>query len=319
MRFANRHRIGVAVQATGHGAASAYEQTILVSTRRMRRLSLFAHQKWVRAEAGVTWDQVLEAGAAHGLAGLCGSAPGVGVVGYTTGGGLGPVARTHGLASDQVRAFEVVTGDGELRRATPSEHPDLYWGLRGGKGMLGIVTSIEFDLLPIADLYGGAVYFDGDDAPEVLRAWSFWQQDLPTEATTSVALLRLPDLPGVPPPLAGRLTLAVRFAWTGEAADGEQVLAPMRAAATPIVDTVAVMPYAVLGSDPRRPGRADAHARGARPPQGAAGRGRRDDHRAGRPGVGLPAGDRRGAPARRCRRATVPRRRTTTARRRTPC
>jgi hypothetical protein len=178
------------------------------------------------------------------------------VVGYTTGGGVGPLARSHGLASDRVRAFEVVTGDGELRRATMTEHPDLYWGLRGGKGVLGIVTAVEFDLLPIGDLYGGAVYFDGDDAPEVLRAWAFWNQDLPREASTSVALLRLPDLPGVPPPLAGRLTLAVRFAWTGSKERGAEVLAPIRSAATPVADTVAVMPYAALGSihaDPVEP------------------------------------------------------------------
>jgi hypothetical protein len=256
VRFAGRHHLRVAVQATGHGASTALDDALLVSTRRLRGLELHAEEGWVRAEAGVTWDQVLEAGAPYGLAGLCGSAPGVGVVGYTTGGGVGPLVRTHGLASDRVRAFEVVTGDGELRRATMTEHPDLYWGLRGGKGVLGIVTAIEFDLLPISEIYGGAVYFDGDDAPEVLRAWAFWNQDLPREASTSVALLRLPDLPGVPPPLAGRLTLAVRFAWTGSEERGAEVLAPIRAAAVPIVDTVAMMPYAALGSihaDPVEP------------------------------------------------------------------
>ena len=248
VRFAGRHGLRVAVQATGHGAASALQDSILVNTSQLRGLELHAEEGWVRAEAGVSWEQVLEAGAPYGLAGLCGSAPGVGVVGYTTGGGVGPLVRTHGLASDRVRAFEVVTGDGELRRATMTEHPDLYWGLRGGKGMLGIVTAIEFDLLPIGEILGGAVYFDGDDAPEVLRQWAFWSTSLPREATTSVALLRLPPLPSVPPPLAGRLVLAVRFAWTGDAERGAEVLAPIREAATPIIDTVAVMPYAALGS-----------------------------------------------------------------------
>jgi FAD/FMN-containing dehydrogenase len=248
VRFAGRHHLRVAVQATGHGASSTMRDAILVSTAELDGLELHAEQGWVRAEAGVTWDQVLEAGAAYGLAGLCGSAPGVGVVGYTTGGGIGPLVRTHGLASDRVRAFEVVTGDGELRRATTTEHPDLYWGLRGGKGALGIITAVEFDLLPISEIYGGAVYFDGADAPTVLRAWARWSTTLPREATTSVALLRLPPLPGVPPPLAGRLVLAVRFAWTGDAEHGAQVLGPIREAAAPIIDTVAVMPYAALGS-----------------------------------------------------------------------
>jgi hypothetical protein len=248
VRLASRHGLRVAVQATGHGAAATMADAILVTTSQLRGLDLHPEEGWVRAEAGVTWDQVLEAGAPHGLAGLCGSAPGVGVVGYTTGGGVGPLARTHGLAADRVRAFEVVTGDGELRRATMTEHPDLFWGLRGGKGMLGIVTAVEFDLLPISDLYGGAVYFDGAHAPEVLRAWAQWSTTLPREATTSVALLRLPPLPSVPPPLAGRLVLAVRFAWTGSEEAGAEVLATIRGTATPIIDTVAVMPYAALGS-----------------------------------------------------------------------
>lgn len=248
VRFARRHRLAVTVQATGHGVTHALDGTILVSTRSMRGLQLHADGRWVRAQAGVTWDEVLQAGAPHGLAGLSGSAPGVGVVGYTTGGGHGPLARSHGLASDTVRAFEVVTGDGQLRRATKREHPDLYWGLRGGKGALGIVTAIELDLLPIRDLYAGSVWFDGADAPEVLRAWARWSVSLPDGATTSVAMMRLPDLPGVPPPLAGRLTVSVRFAWVGDPARGAEALAPLRAAASPLVDTVAVMPYAALGA-----------------------------------------------------------------------
>ena len=248
VRFGQRHRVPVAVQATGHGVTATLEGALLVSTRAMTGLTVHPEGAWARAEAGVKWEQVLQACAPHGLAGLAGSAPDVGVVGYTTGGGIGPLARTHGLASDRVRAFEVVTGDGELRRATPTEHPDLFWGLRGGKGALGIVTAVEFDLLPVRDLYGGAVYFDGADASAVLQRWASWCTGLPREATTSVALLRLPELPSVPPPLAGRLTVAVRFAWTGTVARGEEVLAPVRSVATPIVDTVAPMPYAALGA-----------------------------------------------------------------------
>ena len=101
------------------------------------------------------WLRVVEAAAPYGLAPLSGSITDVGIVGYTTGGGLGPMARTYGLAADRVRAIEVVTGDGVLRRATPTEHPDLFFGLRGGKGALGIVTAIEFDLVHQPTFYGG--------------------------------------------------------------------------------------------------------------------------------------------------------------------
>ena len=98
------------------------------------------------------WLAVVEAAAPYGLAPLSGSITDVGIVGYTTGGGLGPMARTYGLAIDKVRAIEVVTGDGVLRRVTPTEHPELFFALRGGKGMLGIVTAIEFDLVAPAEV-----------------------------------------------------------------------------------------------------------------------------------------------------------------------
>ena len=237
----------VAVQATGHGIAEDLDGALLVHTGRLDECVVHP-DGWARVGAGVRWQQVLDAAAPHGLAPLCGSAPGVGVVGYTTGGGLGPIARTHGFASDRVRAVEVVTGDGVLRRCTPDQHPDLFWALRGGKGAVGVVTALEFDLVPLSRVLGGAVYFDGTDAGTVLHTWRQWCAELPREATTSVALLQLPPLPGVPEPLAGRLTVAVRFVWTGDPAEGERVLAPVRSCATPLIDTVGTLPFAAIGA-----------------------------------------------------------------------
>lgn len=247
--------LAVAVQTTGHGISTTMEDTLLIHTGRLDECAVHP-DGWARVGAGVRWQQVIEAAAPHGLAPLCGSSPHVGVVGYTTGGGLGPMARTFGFASDRVRAIEVVTGDGELRRATPDEEPELFWGVRGGKGALGIVTALEFDLVPVSEFYGGAVYFDGADADAVLHTWAVWCRTLPEEATTSVALLRLPPMPGVPEPLAGRPTVAVRFVWTGDPAEGEALLATMRAAGRPVLDAVSVMPYAAIGmvhSDPVDP------------------------------------------------------------------
>jgi len=218
LRFAAANRVPVAVQCTGHGASADLSDAILLDTRRLKECTVHAEERWARVGAGAVWQQVLDALAPHGLAALAGSSPGVGVVGYTTGGGHGPLARTYGLAADRVRAIEAVTGEGHLLRATATEHPDLFWGLRGGKGTLGIVTAIEFDLLAIPELYAGALYFDGSHAAEVVAAWSRWCVGLPIEGTTSIALLQLPEMPGVPEPLAGRLTVAVRFAWAGDAA-----------------------------------------------------------------------------------------------------
>lgn len=247
LRFAAAHGFTVTVQATGHGAIGVGPDTILVQTSAMKHCTVDVPNRTARVGAGARWQDVLDAATPHGLAPLCGSAPGVGVVGYLTGGGIGPLVRTVGLSSDHVRAFDVVTGEGRLLRATPDENADLFWGLRGGKATLGIVTVVEIDLLPIAEFYGGAVYFDGADAEAVLHAWGSWAPGLPETVNTSIAVQQLPPLPGVPEPLAGRMTVAVRYTAVGDFAEAERLLAPMRAVATPLMDTVGVLPYAAIG------------------------------------------------------------------------
>ena len=169
VRFAREHGYTVGVQATGHGADSSYAGHLLVVTKGLDEVTVHP-EGWARVGAGVKWLPVIRAAAPYGLAPLNGSTSDVGVVGYTTGGGVGPMARTYGLAADKVRAFEVVTGDGEFRRVTPTEHPDLFFALRGGKGATAIVTAVEFDLVHLPTFYGGAVYFDGADAAARHRA-----------------------------------------------------------------------------------------------------------------------------------------------------
>lgn len=248
VQFAARHGIRVTPQATGHGPMAALTTELLVTTKELDEVVIHPDEGWARAGAGVKWLKVVEAAAPYGLAPLSGSITDVGIVGYTTGGGLGPMARTYGLAIDKVRAIEVVTGDGVLRRATPTEHPELFFALRGGKGMLGIITAIEFDLVHQPRFYGGSLWFDGDDAASVIEQWLHWSEDLPELGTTSIALFQLPEMDGVPPMLAGRLTLSVRFVWTGSAEEGERCFAPMRAAAPVILDDVADKPYTAIDS-----------------------------------------------------------------------
>jgi hypothetical protein len=257
VRFANAKGLRVLPQRTGHGAvAMDLDDVILVHTGRLDELSIDPVHRRARLGAGLIWQQVLDAAAPHGLAPLVGSAPGVGVVGFLTGGGVGPLVRTYGAASDTVIAFEVVTGDGRHLRVTPEEHADLYWGLRGGKNTLGIVTAVELRLLEIQTVHGGALFFDGSDAGRVLHAWREWAQTLPEHANTSVALLQLPPAPGVPEPLAGRFTVAVRFTSVATTEWCNQLLAPMRAVATPLIDTIGTLPYAAIGAvhaDPTKP------------------------------------------------------------------
>lgn len=248
VRFAAERGLRVSVQATGHGALAVGPDTIVVHTGGMADVTVDPSNRSAYVGAGTTWQQVMDAAAPHGLAPLAGSAPGVGVVGFLTGGGIGPLVRSVGLSSDHVRSFELVTGTGEFIRVTPDEHADLFWGLRGGKATLGIVTAVEIDLLPIDEFYGGALYFDGADAATVLHAWQRWCTDLPEWANTSVALQQLPPLPGVPEPLAGRFTVAVRYVGLGDFDAAARVLEPMRRVATPLIDAVSVLPYAALGA-----------------------------------------------------------------------
>ena len=192
---------------------------------------------WARVGAGVKWLRVIEAAAPHGLAPLNGSTSDVGVVGYTTGGGVGPLARTYGLAADRVRAFDVVTGDGVIRRVTPTEHPDLFFALRGGKGATAIVTAVEFDMVHLPTFYGGAVYFDGDDAAAVIDRWRDWSPNAAGAGDRRRSRSSsCPRCPVSPPPLAGRMTLAIRFAWTGDAEEGRALLDQIRAVAPVILD-----------------------------------------------------------------------------------
>ncbi len=248
MRFAAEQGLRVAVQATGHGALPVEDDTILVSTSWMTGCTVDAAGRTARIGAGAQWQHVLDAATPHGLAPVMGSSPGVGVVGFLTGGGVGPLVRSVGLSADYVRAFDLVTGDGQVLRVTPEQHADLFWGLRGGKSALGIVTGVEISLLPIAEFYGGALYFDGADAAAVLHAWREWCAGLPEDANTSVALQRLPPMPGIPEPLAGRLTVAVRYAALGDPVRAEGLLGPMRAVARPVMDTIGVLPYAAIGA-----------------------------------------------------------------------
>jgi hypothetical protein len=242
VRFAGAHGFTAGVQATGHGAERSLAGHLLVLTRGLDEVTVHP-EGWARVGAGVKWAKLVAAAAPHGLAGVNGSTTDVSIVGYTTGGGVGPLARTYGINADRVRAFEVVTGDGVFRRVTPSEYPDLYFALRGGKGAAGIVTAIEFDLIHMPTFYGGAIYFDGADAATVIDRWRGWADELPEQGTTSFVIFQLPPMPDVPPPLAGRMTLGVRFVWTGEPEEGARLLNQMRAVAPVILDDANLRPY----------------------------------------------------------------------------
>ena len=246
----------VAVQLTGHGLQSDLAGTVLVSTRRMTDVAVDAAARTATAAAGVRWTEVVAAAAPFGLAPLNGSSSSVGVVGYTLGGGLGPLSRRYGFAADHVRRFTIVTADGAVRDVTPESDADLYWAVLGGKTGFGIVTEIEFGLVPVSRFYGGCMFFAAESAAAVLHAWRAWAPTLTEETNTSIAALRLPRDPALPEPLRGKFVVSVRLVHLGSAAEGEAVVAPIRAVATPIMDMIGDMPYAAVDGvnmDPPNP------------------------------------------------------------------
>ncbi|MEU3854439.1 nuclear transport factor 2 family protein [Streptomyces sp. NPDC029554] len=257
VRFAAQRRLPVAVMATGHQATLPADDAVLITTHRMAQVSIDPTSRTARVTAGARWQQVMDAATPFGLAPLNGSSPLVGVIGYTLGGGLSPtMGRAHGWAADHVTSLEVVTADGELRLVDATSDPDLFWALRGGKSNFGVVTAMEFALFPVDELWAGGLFFDGDDAAAVLHAYAQVTSEAPDELSSSIALLRLPALPGVPDFLAGRFAVHVRISCLGPAAEAARLVAPLRAAAPVLVDTLGPMPYASFAqihNDPTDP------------------------------------------------------------------
>jgi FAD/FMN-containing dehydrogenase len=247
VRFAGDRGLPVAVVATGHGPSVLADGAVLITTRRMTGMTVDPARQVARVEAGVRWRQAVDQAAKLGLAPLPGSSPTVGVVGYTLGGGLSvTMGRAYGWASDYVRSLDVVTADGELRHVSPRADSDLFWALRGGKSNFGVVTAMEFGLFPVTRLYAGTLFYAGEHTAAVLRAFQELTTRAPDELTSSVALLRMPDRPAIPEFMRGKLTVNVRFSYLGSEAEGAELVAPLRAAAPALADTVMERGYATF-------------------------------------------------------------------------
>jgi UDP-N-acetylenolpyruvoylglucosamine reductase len=255
--FAREHGYRVAPQGTGHNAGPLgwLDETILLKTSRMRSVEIDPESRRARVQAGVLWDEVTSAAAEHGLVGLAGSSPDVGVVGYSLGGGVSWLGRRYGLAANSVTAVELVTADGRLVRADADHEEELFWALRGGGGNFGIVTSIDFRLYPVTEVYAGWLIWPIERATEVLTAWQDWTETVPDEITSVGRILNIPPLPEVPEPLRGRSIVVVEATLMGDETEGAELLAPLRALG-PELDTFSTMPASALSTlhmDPEQP------------------------------------------------------------------
>ncbi len=247
VRAAAAAGLRVCVQGTGHNA-SAYGplgDSLLIKTERMREVAVDPETSTARVGAGVLWGEVVAAAAPHGLAALAGSSHDVGVVGFTLGGGVSWLSRKHGLASERVTAVELVDAAGEQRRVTADTDPELFWAIRGGGGNFGVVTAMEFGLLPICEVYAGALFFPLERAGEVLEAWRRWSVTAPEEVSSSGRMLRFPPLPDIPEPLRGNSFTVIEAAFLGSEERGAELMAPLRELG-PVMDTFAMQAPADL-------------------------------------------------------------------------
>ena len=177
------------------------------------------------------------------------------MLGYALGGGLSWMVRTHGLACNSIVAAEVVTADGRQLRADLDHEPELFWALRGGGGNVAAVTAIELQLVPIPEIYAGALFWPIERAAEVLHAWREWIETVPETCESLGRMLQLPDVPFLPDPVRGRSFVLVEAAFLGSEVDGAALVQPLRDLG-PEMDTIALMPTSALSAvnmDPEFP------------------------------------------------------------------
>ncbi len=266
IRCAAERGLRIAVQSTGHGPTrAADDEALLLNLAGLGRVSVDAGEQVAVVGGGVTWSPVLAAAQQHGLAPLLGSAPHVGAVGYTLGGGFGWLARRHGLALDRVRRLAVVLADGRLVQASPTDHPDLFWAMLGaGAGSLGVVVEMEIGLVPVRDVYAGNLLYPASDAADVFDFYLDWIQTVGGEVTSAFNITAFPPLEVVPAPLRGRAFAILRGCHCGDLGEAQALIDLWRRWRKPEVDMFGLLPFsasASISQDPVDPVPASASGR----------------------------------------------------------
>src|SRR5215207_11522593 len=243
VNYARDHTLPLAVRSGGHSLAylSVIDGVLVVDLSEMARVSIDPEARIARVQPGTTSGDLAGPANANGLALSTGDTHSVGMGGLTTGGGIGFMVRKYGLAIDNLLSAQVVTAAGEIVTASATEHPDLFWAIRGGGGNFGIVTEFTYRLAPVSQILGGELMLPA--SREVLRGYLDYAASAPDDLTTIANLLYAPPATHVPQERVGELVLSILVCWTGDIAAGERALAPLRALATPVADAVAPIPY----------------------------------------------------------------------------
>jgi len=234
--FARIHQLLVSVRGGGHNIPgnAVCNGGLMIDLACMRSVRVDHGRRTARAEGGVTWGEFDHETQAFGLATTGGSVSDTGIAGLTLGGGLGWLAGKCGLTCDNLLSADVVTADGKLLVASASEHTDLFWGLRGGGGNFGIVTSFEYQLHPVGPVLAGMLLYPFAKAKEALAYYRDFAKAIPDEVNTMGGLLTSPD---------GDLMAVIAVCYNGSLDAGERVLRLLREFGPPVADQIRPMAY----------------------------------------------------------------------------
>ena len=249
LTFAQDHALPVSIRGGGHhqSGSALVEDGLVLDLSEMTSVHVDTDARTVRVEPGGRVRDVLIETQHYGLATPTGSAGDVGIAGSTLGGGIGWIRRKHGLGIDALRSVDVVTSDGTLVRASPDQHEDLFWAVRGGGGNFGIITSFEFECYEVGPIVAGlGVFYPGDVAEEVLEAYADLTHETSDEVTTLALYGHVPPLPPIPDDLAGQHAVAIMGCSLGDIEEGQEALQPFRTISEPLLDMSEPMPYLLL-------------------------------------------------------------------------
>ncbi len=251
VQFAREHRLLLCMKGGGHNIAglAVADGALMLDMSLMRGVWVDPQAKVARAQAGCLLGDVDRETQVHGLATVLGFISLTGIAGLTLGGGFGYLTRRWGWTSDSVIGMDVVTADGRAVRASDTENPDLFWGLRGGGGNFGIVTGIDYRLYPVGpDIVGGPIAWPASEAPGVLELYRTLAASAPPELTLVVFMRPAPPAPWLPKEMHGQPIVAILACYSGDPAEGERIVAPIKAHGKPAGDALVRRPYAQMQS-----------------------------------------------------------------------
>ena len=251
VNFARTHQLLVAVRGGGHNVAGSgsCDGGIMIDLSLMKSIHVDRKAKTARVQGGATIGDMDRETQAFGLATPGGNVSTTGVGGLTLGGGMGHLRRKYGLAIDNLLSVDIVTADGQFLTASRDENPELFWGVRGGGGNFGVVTSFEFRLHPVGPLVTlCAVWYPVDDAKTILAKWRDFMAKAPEEFSSLALFWTVPAAPGVPVEYHGKRSLLLAGVHCGPVDEGQRFTQPLRELGTPMLDQSGPAPYAGVQS-----------------------------------------------------------------------